>query len=508
MVMPMSRRKILQSGFGAVGGAALGWLPEQVVMSAEQLDGADRALLALTVAEAAARMAVGDLSASAYAEAVISAAAHFAYLNAYTSFDAEQLRISAGKVDQRKRPAAATESLSGVPLIFKDNINTVALPTSAGTPALKENTPRADAPVVAELFAAGALLAGKANLHELSSGGTSNNHTFGAVANPYDLARVPGGSSGGTAAAVAARLVPAGLGTDTAGSVRVPAALCGVVGLRPTTGRYSSAGIVPLSSTCDTAGPIARSVGDIALLDSVLAGEPNHLETSSAQQLRFGIPYDSIVADAGADVQQVFDAALASLAAAGIELVPVDLAEIQSLGRSSIGVIIGYEFPDLMAAYLDEHAPHVSMDELAAQIASPAARGLTAGRLGKRPDSTAYQEAVATRLPRLRLAHAKLYRDLGIDGLLFPTTPEVALPRDSDDSVLRDGESAFSWFYFANTALASVAGNPSLTLPAGLSPQGLPVGLSIDSLPGADRRLLSIGGVIEEILGSLPPPLV
>lgn len=180
--------------------------------------------------------------------------------------------------------------LAGISLILKDNINTADMPTSGGTPALQNNVPPKDAPIVSRLRRAGAIIVGKGNLHELSSGGTSNNATFGAVQNPHDPACVPGGSSGGVAAAVAAGITRAGIGTDTAGSVRAPAALCGVVGFRPTTGRYPGAGIVPLTASYDTAGPISLTVADAALLDSVLACTPNDVQKVQLDQLRFGVP--------------------------------------------------------------------------------------------------------------------------------------------------------------------------------------------------------------------------
>ena len=179
-------------------------------------------------------------------------------------------------------------ALHGLPILIKANIATANVPTSAGTPALRDYRPASDAPVVARLFSAGAILLGKTNMHELAYGITSNNGAFGAVHNPYNPALIPGGSSGGNGAAIAARMCPAGLGTDTGGSVRIPAALCGIVGLRPTVGRYSGAGIVPLSRTMDTAGPMARSVEDLVLLDSVITGQNAPVQPAALRGLRLG----------------------------------------------------------------------------------------------------------------------------------------------------------------------------------------------------------------------------
>ncbi len=169
--------------------------------------------------------------------------------------------------DRRRLAGAKSGPLFGLPIPIKDSVNTHDYPTTAGTPALRGFRPAQDAPVVKALRDAGALVLGKTNLHELSFGWTSDNHAFGAVHNPYAPTRIPGGSSGGTAAAVAAHMAPLGVAEDTQGSIRVPAALCGICGFRPTTGRYSTRGCVPISPLFDQIGPHARTVSDLALFD-------------------------------------------------------------------------------------------------------------------------------------------------------------------------------------------------------------------------------------------------
>jgi len=460
----------------------------------------DDPLLGLTLSESARRLRAGELSAEEIAAAVIAAAGSHTDLNAYASIDAKQLRESAVAADTSMRRGDEIGPLHGIPLILKDNINTRALPTSGGTPGLKNNQPGADAPVAKRLFDAGALLAGKANLHELSSGGTSNNHVFGAVGNPYDIDRIPGGSSGGTAAAVAAHLVPGGLGTDTAGSVRVPAALCGVVGLRPTTGRYPAAGIVPLSRTLDTAGPIARCIDDVALLDAVITGTDKDVDEAAAGSIRLGVPFDSLLAAASDGVAEVVKKALAIFEQAGVTIVNVDFSEIRKLTYKASGALIGSEFDDVMSAYLKEFASGMTVADLVEQIASPAARKLHKGETRRPVSKTLIREVHDIHLPDLKQTYVELFESFELDALMYPTTPEIALPRAEDDSVYRDGESVFSWFYFSNTALASMAGNPSLTIPSGLSKEGMPVGISIDGLPGTDRLILSVGQTLETLL--------
>ena len=174
----------------------------------------------------------------------------------------------------------------------KDSINTLEYPTTGGTPALRHFHPAKDAPVIASLRDAGALVLGKTNLHELSFGYTSNNQAYGAVRNPYDLSRIAGGSSGGTAAAVAARLAPLGISEDTEGSIRVPAAFCGIAGFRPTTGRYPTHGCMPISPLFDQVGPHARNVADLVLFDSVAANDWQKVQPASLQGMRLGVVRD------------------------------------------------------------------------------------------------------------------------------------------------------------------------------------------------------------------------
>src|SRR5262249_39164407 len=192
----------------------------------------------LGVTEAAEALSTGTLTAEALAEALLARCVAAAPLNAFISLEPDKVRAEARRADQHRQRGASLGPLHRVPLVIKDNIDTAGYPTTAGTPALAAHRPKHNAPVVQRLLEAGALILGKANLQELAYGPTSNNAAFGPVRNPYDPTRIPGGSSGGTACAVAARLAPAALGTDTAGSVRVPASLCGVISFRPTTLRW------------------------------------------------------------------------------------------------------------------------------------------------------------------------------------------------------------------------------------------------------------------------------
>ena len=207
----------------------------------------------LGVAEAANAIRTGEIKAEALADALLARTAAHASLNAFITLDADRVRAAAREADRQRASGASLGKLHGVPLALKDNLDTAEYRTSGGTPGLAGHRPKRNAVIVEALLDAGAIALGKCNLHELAYGITNNNAAFGPARNPYAPDRIPGASSGGTGVAVAARLAPGGIGTDTGGSVRIPAALCGIVGLRPTTGRWSQAGIVPISHTRDTA---------------------------------------------------------------------------------------------------------------------------------------------------------------------------------------------------------------------------------------------------------------
>jgi Asp-tRNA(Asn)/Glu-tRNA(Gln) amidotransferase A subunit family amidase len=455
----------------------------------------------------AQEIASGALTSKSYCRALIDRIQANTFFNAFATFNADLLLERAIQADADQKAGKNLGPLHGVPLIIKDNINTIDFPTSGGTPALKGNVPRSDAPLVARLRNAGALLAGKANLHELSSGGTSANHTFGPVRNPYATTHTPGGSSGGTAAAVAAFLSPAGIGTDTMGSVRVPASLCGLFGFRPTVGRYSADGIIPLSSSFDSAGPLARTMDDIVLLDRILSASGSTIPIRDINTIRLGIAED-LMAETTEDSMAVINRVLADLGAEGIVLKPVNMNAVRAVRNESAIDVMDVEFKDLMRDYLEEHAPHVKMHELAEAIGSPSAKTFTVNRLLRTHDPAVYQQSITAGRLAYDTAWQTVFDDANIDAIAFPTTSDVALPLAEDDFIEKNGEPVHSWFYFRHTSLGSHARCPCISLPIGLSSSGLPVGLEIDGLPGHDEALLSTARAITTVLAPLPPPPV
>ncbi|HLY89030.1 MAG TPA: amidase family protein, partial [Acetobacteraceae bacterium] len=246
----------------------------------------------LSLTQAAQLIREGKITSTELVDALLLQADAARDLNAFITLDSEAALNAAHAADAAQKQGKPLGPLHGVPLVIKDNIHVAGMPNTAGTEALRNFIPRENARVVEALIAAGAIVLGKTNMHELAFGATSNNATFGTVRNPYDPTRFPGGSSGGTAAAIAAGIAPGGLGTDTGGSVRIPAALTGLVGLRPTSGRYSLEGVTPFSHTRDTVGPLARNVADVVLLDQVISGDRSSVQPADMKSVRLGVARD------------------------------------------------------------------------------------------------------------------------------------------------------------------------------------------------------------------------
>jgi mandelamide amidase len=466
-------------------------------------------LTELTVVQAAAALRAGDLTAESYVTALLTRCRALEGLKAFTTLDEAQALEAARAADKRRAGGAALGPLHGVPLVLKDNIDTAALPTTAATPALRQHRPRTDAPVAAALFREGALLLGKTNMHELAFGITSNNAAFGAVGNPYDRTKIPGGSSGGTGAAVAARMAPAGLGSDTGGSVRIPAALCGISGLRPTAGRYSNRGMVPISSTRDTAGPMARSVADLILLDSVVAAESTVVRPARLDELRLGVPRGYFFENLDPALALVVEDALGKLRAAGISLVEADLPDVVKLNEAISFPIALYEAGQTLPRYLEESGSDLSLPDVVKAIASPDVKAVFETFIvgPKAIPADVYQGAISSGRPALQLAYRDYFRSRKVAAMIFPTTPLPARPIGEDAEVEISGTRYPTFLtYIRNCDPGSNAGLPGLSLPAGLTKDGLPVGIELDGPAGSDRTLLAIGLALEPVLGPVPAP--
>lgn len=516
----ISRRQFLTEVTAAslcsLGGArAAGAVASHEAATLPRRPAAGTNLAALTAVEAVNALAHGDIKAETYAHALLRQCEGGASLNAFITLRPELVLEAARECDRRRRSGTRPGLLHGLPIAIKDSVNTHDLPTTAGTPALRHFQPREDAPLVRTLRDHGAIVLGKNNLHELSYGWTSNNYTFGAVHNPYDPARIPGGSSGGTAACVAYGMAPLGVAEDTEGSIRVPAALCGIAGFRPTTGRYPTTAVAPISPRFDQLGPHARSVADLLLFDAVLSGSPAEASPPSLKGVRLGVVRPFFWTRLDPEVERIGDAALDRLRRAGVELVEGELPELRRLIELTTDQVQNHDFRPAMTRYLANYHTGVTFEQLVAQ-ASPDIRreiepAITPGRKGFVSDSQ-YERIVKVHLPALHALYREYFARSGVAAIIFPATILPAPPikgsaRDDDMYVeVRGRRVLFDEAISRNIAPGSTAGLPGLVLPAGLTNEGLPVAIELDGPWGADRKLLTLGLALEAELGRLPPP--
>jgi indoleacetamide hydrolase len=472
-------------------------------------------LTALSVTDAAQLIRERRVSSAELTQAYLARTEAHAALNAYITLDRAGALAAARRADAELAAGTRVGPLHGVPLVVKDNAHVAGLPNTAATPALQRFVPKTHAPTVQKLVDAGAVILGKTNMHELAFGISGYNEAFFTAQpigtrNPYDRRRIAGGSSSGTGAAIGGRLAPGGLGSDTGGSVRIPAALTGGAGLRPTLGRYSQEGVTPIAHSRDTVGPMARTVADVALLDAVITGGKPATPASLAG-VKLGVYRPYFFADLDADTRTVTEVALQKLKQAGVTIVEVDIPELQKVNGAASFPVALYEAYDDLKAYLEKYRTGKTVEQVADMIASKDVKatysGLVVPRKLPAPDGAVdaaplYRTAMEQARPALLLLFANTFQKHGIDALIGPTTPAVAVAQGPDASSLP----TFLTF-IRNTDPGSNAGIPGLTIPAGLGPTtGLPVGISLDGPRGSDARLLAIGMAIEKLLGPTPPP--
>lgn len=445
--------------------------------------------------EAGVRLARREIRARALTQAYLARIAeHDGALNAFVTVTAQRALAAADAADARETRLGP---LDGVPIALKDNIDLRDTPTSNGLGPAGVVHPSASAPVVERLLAAGAVVLGKLNLHEAALGATSDNPHHGAVHNPWRHGYTPGGSSGGSGAAVAARLCAAALGTDTMGSVRLPAAYCGVSGLKPTGGLVSTRGVAPLCRRLDQVGAIARSVGDLALLLEIMAAhDPGHAASRPAPPGTCFSPAPPVSLDglvigvipafdraAASDVGAACQHALELAARHGARMVDVDLAGYDASRARRAGLLVCEA--EGAASFTRALAEHPS-------ALSPSLREMLAYGRDARPEriDAAWREAT-DQGKALRAALA------GVDVIACPSAPQCAFPF----SVAPPASQADF------TALASFAGCPALSLPCATGSEGLPVGLQLITPEFTDGRLLGIALAFEALLGFDLPDL-
>jgi mandelamide amidase len=499
-----SRREFLAWGIAFASGAAgCGRMEDSssVAMTTPLTD--------LSATDAIAAMQRGDIKAEAYAAALLDRCEAGSHLNAFISLEPERVLEAARAADTKRASGAAPGLLHGLPIPVKDSINTKDYPTTGGTMALKEFYPAEDALLVRKLKDAGAIVLGKTNIHELSFGWTSNNQAFGPVRNPYDPSRIPGGSSGGTAAAIAARMAPLGIAEDTQGSIRVPAALCGIYGFRPTQDRYPNEGVIPITPLFDQVGPHARHVADLALFDHAMTSDAIVDAPASLEGLRLGIPRRYSYEMLDSEVQRITNEALGKLEDAGAVLVEADVPDLARLISLTTDPVQSFHVKQMLIKYLDDFDTGITFDQLINEISPDIKAAFDLFVLGgaQTPTEEQFIAARDIHLPALRQTLANYFSENDVAAMIFPTTQVAAPPIGDDVETILNGMTVpFVPVISRNISPGSTGGLPGIVVPADVNNDGLPVTLELDGPAGSDRALLRIGLAIEKLLGPLPPP--
>jgi len=473
----LDRRRFLSAS--AVAGASLFGI-------ANAADNED--LAGLSLAEAAERVRRGLVSPVALTEACLTRIDRWdPHLNAFTTITAESALAAARVCEHELASGRSRGPLHGIPIALKDNIDTAGVRTTAAAAAFAQRVPTADAEVVHRLKRAGAIFLGKLNMDECAWGVATSTGAFGATHNPWKRGYIPGGSSGGPAAAVAARLCFAALGTDTGGSIRLPAAYCGVVGLKPTYGHVSARGVIPLSTSLDHVGPICRSVADTAIVLQAIAGPdtadsadrstpmPDYLQEMrrDVSKLRIGRPDGNYFQRLDPEVATAVDAAIGVLGS-----LTAGVADAQLPAASGLGVL----FVEAAGYYADRIAK--SPDGFSAAIHSLAAAG---GRVS----ADSYQNGLQ-QLRDLRRDVVRVFDN--VDLLVTPTTPDLPMTIEASRRLVAQKDRPRS---AQNTMPFNLYGLPALSIPCGFSRDRLPIGVQIIGPSGGEGRVLALAAAYE-----------
>jgi aspartyl-tRNA(Asn)/glutamyl-tRNA(Gln) amidotransferase subunit A len=440
-----------------------------------------------TIADAASRLRAGATTAGDLVDAALDAITRFnPATNAFILVDEAGARAAAAEVDAERARGVDRGPLHGIPISLKDLIDVAGQPTTAASRVLRDRRAGVDATVVTRLREAGAVLIGKTNLHEFALGTTSEESAYGAVMNPHDAGHSAGGSSGGSAAAVACGMGLGSVGSDTGGSIRIPAAACGIVGLKPSIGDVPADGVVPLSVTLDHVGPLARTVRDAFWMWIVLAGQaPADVERLEAPALHLRQLGGYFAAPLSGEVRIAFGAALERLRSAGVTMSTATLDDTATIVPTYVNIVLP-EGAWWHRTYLDTRAADYT----------PAVRTrLEAGRAISAVD---YLKARETRLEWRRRVDAALE---DCDALLLPTLPIVAPPLGAIDVAIDPDEShtvPVRSAMLRQTQLFNITGHPAVSLP--IAAPGLPVGLQLVGRRGHTPRLAAIAAACEQIL--------
>jgi aspartyl-tRNA(Asn)/glutamyl-tRNA(Gln) amidotransferase subunit A len=411
-------------------------------------------------------------------------------LNAFVAVDAQEARLAARQADAARSSGAPCGPLHGVPLAHKDMYYNAGKPASCGSKIRAGWIAPATSTVVTRLETAGSFRLGALHMAEFAYGPTGHNVHLGPARNPWDRSRITGGSSSGSGAAVAARLIPAALGSDTGGSIRLPAHFCGVTGLKPTAGRVSRANAMPLSFTLDTVGPLARTALDCGLIMSLIAGAdaldpttrdapPWNLAATerSPKGLTIGVPTRFYVDELEPDVAAVLDAALSTFQSLGARLVKVDLPDQAAVSAAAL-IVLAVEATSAHAPWLRTRA-----EDYGPQVRARLENGLAYS-------GVQYLEALRWRGPALQ-AHLEALHD--VDVVVAPAARSAAPTLAGTDVGAEVGAHAAIQSITSLVRPINYLGLPALVVPAGRTPKGLPIGLQLIGRPFGDETLIALG---------------
>jgi aspartyl-tRNA(Asn)/glutamyl-tRNA(Gln) amidotransferase subunit A len=419
-------------------------------------------------------------------------------LNAFLTVTAEAARQSARRAEREILKRRYRGPLHGIPLSLKDNIWTRGVRTTAGSKILADFVPEADATVARKLFRAGAILIGKTMLHEFAYGITSENPHYGPVRNPWALERVSGGSSGGSAAALASGIGFVSVGTDTGGSIRIPAALCGIVGLKPTFGRVSSYGVVPLARSLDHTGPLARTVADAAIMLRVIAGRDPLDPTAAAKpvpdyrgslrgglrSVRLGWPREYFFERVDAEVKKAIEAAANQFEKLGAAIEEISLPNVSASDEPSTQIAL--------AEANSYHELAGFFPARAAEYGEDVRKRLEMGRSVRAVDYLAALEARKKVVADFEAAFVR------VDAILAPTVPVPAPPLGEKIVKIGDEEESVRSALIRMNRPGNLAGLPAISIPCGFTRDGLPIGLQLMGRAWDEARLLRIACAYEQ----------
>lgn len=480
-------------------------------------------VLEWTAAQALEHIRRGSITAEGYASHLLGRYREWKILNAITWIDENRVLESARAVDAARTRGETLGPLAGLPLVVMDMIDTVGYPTTGGTTALRANYPPRNALVTEILFKNGALLLGKANMHELGRGVTTSNPAYGDTRNPYNLNRIPGGGAGGTASAIAARISPAGLGTDTAGSARMPAGLCGIAGMRPsaaplraswTLGSWTVTsdhdGVLPIAYSLTVPAPMGRTVSDVALLNAIVTGVAMPAAIP-LRGVRIGVPRAFYFEGLDPEIDRLSRLALDRLRDAGAVLVDVNLGQWGVTANTTFLTVATMNNLRDLASFLAINVPGIDLGQVKAGVLS---RDVQAALQRETINPVSNEAATAAMKMRRQLAaeYEQVFRSTGIAAVVCPTCPAPApmiRPQGDGptDNILVDGKEVPEFgTLLRNTLFAGVIGVPALAIPCALTAAGLPAGLSFYGVAGENEKLLGLGLSAEIALGRLPAP--